>query len=135
MYKSLSIRKYSCSGPTVGVTFLTSLPKSFKILLHCLSITSIERKSGVFLSRDSPLYEQNAVGIHKEPSFIKAYEVGSQAVYPRASHVARKPPDGKLEPSGSPFINSFPENSIITFPPDIGEMKLSCFSAVIPVIG
>ncbi len=66
---------------------------------------------------------------------MKAYEVGSHAVYPRASKVARRPPDGKLDASGSPCISSLPENSIITVPSDFGEIKLSCFSAVIPVIG
>ena len=45
---------------------------------------------------------------------MNAYEVGSQAVYPLASKVHLSPPDGKLEASGSPFISSFPENSIIT---------------------
>ena len=34
-------------------------------------------------------------------SIIKAGEEGSQAVYPRASKVARKPPLGKEEASGS----------------------------------
>lgn len=34
--------------------------------------TSIERRSGVFLSSTSPPYEQKAVGIYSEPSFIKA---------------------------------------------------------------
>ena len=32
-------------------------------------------------------------------------------------------------------MSSLPENSIITVPLSIGEMKLSCFSAVMPVIG
>ena len=68
-------------------------------------------------------------------SLIKAYDVGSHAVYPRASNVARSPPDGKLEASGSPFTSSLPENSKITLPSCTGEIKLSCFSAVIPVIG
>ena len=80
------------------------------------------------------MYEQKAVGMQSEPSLINAYEVGSQAVYPLASKVARIPPDGKLDASGSPLISSLPENSIITLSPT-GEIKLSCFSAVMPVIG
>ena len=52
------------------------------------------------------MYEQNSVGIYKEVPFTKAGEVQSQAVYPRASKVARKPPDGKLDASGSPLRNN-----------------------------
>ncbi len=66
---------------------------------------------------------------------MKAYEVGSHAVYPLASKVALSPPDGKLEASGSPFISSFPLNSMITVPSGWADMKLSCFSAVMPVRG
>ena len=55
---------------------------------------------------------KNAVGIQSvapvASSRIKAGEVQSHAVYPRASNVARSPPDGKEEEiSGSPLINSF----------------------------
>ena len=57
------------------------------------------------------------------------------AVYPRASNVARRPPEGKLDASGSPFVSSFPEKSIITQPDLSTVRKLSCFSAVMPVIG
>ena len=43
---------------------------------------------------------------------------------------------GKDEASGSPFINSFPEKLISTFPFGIGEViNESCFSAVTPVSG
>ena len=66
---------------------------------------------------------------------MKAGEVGSHAVYPLASKVALRPPDGKLEASGSPFTSSLPEKSMITSPSPEGVMKLSCFSAVKPVIG
>ena len=66
---------------------------------------------------------------------MNAYEVGSHAVYPLASNVALKPPEGKLEASGSPFISSLPENSIITLPSGAGDINASCFSAVIPVRG
>ena len=33
------------------------------------------------------------------------------------------PPEGKLEASGSPFISSLPENSIITLPSGAGDIK------------
>ncbi len=75
------------------------------------------------------------MGIQSVLSFIKAYEVGSQAVYPRASNVARSPPEGNDDASGSPLISSLPENSIMTPPSGEGVIKLSCFSAVIPVSG
>ena len=104
--------KYSCSAPTEGVTFLECvLPNNFKIRNDCSLIASIERRSGVFWSQ-------------------------SHAVYPLASNVARSPPEGNEEASGSPLINSLPENSIRTFPFSFGaEMKESCFSAVVPVNG
>ena len=66
----------------------------------------------------------------------KAGDVQSQAVYPRASKVALRPPEGKEEASGSPLISSFPEKLIRTFPLGRGAvMKESCFSAVTPVNG
>ena len=69
-------------------------------------------------------------------SFKKAGEVMSHTVYPLASKVARRPPEGKEEASGSPLISSFPENSMSIFPSSSGwVMKESCFSAVIPVRG
>ena len=37
-------------------------------------------RSGVFLSSTSPLYERKTVGMHRVPSLMKAYEVGSHAV-------------------------------------------------------
>src|SRR4029079_8999616 len=99
---------------------------------------SIERSRGVFLSRASPVQLKNAVGMTSvEPlgfSMIYAGEVGSHAVYPRASNVARMPPDGNDEASGSPLISSLPENSAIAPPPSLGERNESCFSAVMPVI-
>ena len=49
--------------------------------------------------------------------------------------MARRPPEGKEEASGSPLISSLPENCIITRPSLVGEMKLSCFSAVMPFRG
>ena len=69
-------------------------------------------------------------------SLRKAGEVQSQAVYPLASKVARRPPEGKEEASAYPLISSLPENSMITFPSGPGaEIKESCFSAVTPVSG
>ena len=69
-------------------------------------------------------------------SLKNAGEVQSQAVYPLASKVARRPPDGKEDASGSPLISSLPENSMITLPSASGaEIKESCFSAVTPVNG
>ena len=65
----------------------------------------------------------------------KAGEVQSQTVYPLASKVARRPPDGNEDASGSPLISSLPENSMITLPSEGAEIKESCFSAVTPVSG
>ena len=45
------------------------------------------------------------------------------------------PPDGKLDASGSPLISSLPLNSAMALPSPLGERKLSCFSAVMPVSG
>ena len=42
---------------------------------------------------------------------------------------------GKLDPSGSPWINCLPLNSDSVPPSEVGERKLSCFSAVAPVSG
>src|SRR5829696_10545769 len=100
---------------------------------------SIDRKSGVFLSRASWVQETNAVGMTRVAPFGASMMYGgldgSQAVYPRASNVARSPPDGNELASGSPLTSSLPENSAMAVPSPFGEMKLSCFSAVIPVIG
>ena len=73
--------------------------------------------------------------MHRDFSLINAKEVGSQAVYPLASKVARRPPEGKEDASGSPRTSSLPENSSTILPLSSGEMKLSCFSAVTPVMG
>ena len=56
-------------------------------------------------------------------------------MYPRASNVERSPPEGKLDASGSPFMSCLPEKFMMTAPPSAGWIKLSCFSAVMPVIG
>src|SRR5687767_1651722 len=60
---------------------------------------------------------------------------GFHAVYPRASHVARNPPDGKLEASGSLWISCAAENASIAWPFSSNERNASCFSAVSPVCG
>ena len=49
--------------------------------------------------------------------------------------MARTPPEGKDEASVSPSTSSLPENSMITLPSPVGEMKESCFTAVMPVMG
>ena len=76
---------------------------------------------------------------YAENALIKAKAVGSHAVYPLASNVARRPPEGKEEASDSPRTSSLPENSSMILPLSSGSfevaMKLSCFSAVTPVIG
>ena len=85
------------------------------------------------------MYEQKTVGMQRvippASSFKNAGEVQSHAVYPLASKVALKPPEGKEEASGSPLISYLPLNSIITFPFPRGEINESCFSAVMPVRG
>src|SRR5688500_13736408 len=79
------------------------------------------------------------VGIHKvlpcPISIIKAGEEGSHAVYPRASNVARKPPLGKEDASGSCWINASPSNCSIAVPSPLIVKNESCFSAVLPVNG
>ena len=95
---------------------------------------SQDLNNGVFLSNASPVYEQNNVGIYNVPSLTKAGDVQSQAVYPLASNVARNPPLGKDDASGSPFLKVFPLNSSTARVPS-GSKKASCFSAVNPVIG
>src|SRR5476651_1037776 len=60
---------------------------------------------------------------------------GFQAVYPRASQVARRPPDGKLEASGSLWMSCAPVNFSIGFVLSSKLRKASCFSAVRPVCG
>ena len=66
---------------------------------------------------------------------MNAVEVGSHAVYPRASKVLRIPPLGKLEASGSCCISSPAPKCSIAFPSAVGERNESCFSAVAPVSG
>ena len=96
-------------------------------------------KSGVFLSSATPVHDTNTVGMTSVAplgaSRMYAGLVGSHPVYPRASNVARMPPDGKLEASGSPLMSSLPLNSARAVPVPVGVRKLSCFSAVSPVIG
>ena len=85
-YFARSIRKYSCSAPTEGVTFVAVvfLLNRRTIRIACVESASMERKSGVFLSSASPLKEQNAVGMHRitpvASSFKNAGEVMSHTV-------------------------------------------------------
>ena len=52
---TMEIRKYSCSGPTEGVTCLiSSLPNSFRMRRACRFSASMLRRRGVFLSSASP---------------------------------------------------------------------------------
>ena len=68
-------------------------------------------------------------------SIINAGDDGSQAVYPRASKVARKPPLGKEDASGSCCIKAAPSNSSIGVPSPFKVKNESCFSADKPVSG
>src|SRR5690606_39593465 len=89
--KAASIRKYSCSQPKVGVTFFTFLSKNLATSVAASSIANKARSKGALLSKASPVYDTKTVGIHKVVPKIKAGDVGSQAVYPRASKVFRIP--------------------------------------------
>jgi hypothetical protein len=57
-----------------------------------------ERSSGILVSSASPVQRDEAVGMQRvtllSPRMRKAGLVASQAVYPRASKVARSPPEG-----------------------------------------
>ena len=91
------------------------------------------------MSSASPVQLTKTVGMTSVAPFgltsSQGGEVGSHAVYPRASKVERMPPDGKLEASGSPRINSLPLNSATALPRSVGVRNESCFSAVMPVSG
>ncbi len=64
-----------------------------------------------------------------------AGEVGSHAVYPRASKVARSPPDGKEDASGSPLTSALGEKSSTISPLPVGSMNASCLPAEILLSG
>src|SRR3954451_1244845 len=120
------MRKYSCSGPTVVNTLLDVWsPNRRRAAIAAFESASIERKSGIFVSSASPVHDANAVGMHSTAPFgfsrMNAGEVGSQAVYPRASKVARSTPVGNDDASGSPWISSLPENSARPDPSPDGE--------------
>ena len=68
-------------------------------------------------------------------SMMNIGEVGSQAVYPRASNVERMPPLGKLDASGSLCRSIDPVNFSMGRPSRSNHRNASCFSAVDPVIG
>ena len=61
---------------------------------------------------------------------MKAGDEGSQALYPRASKVLRKPPLGKDDASGSCWERRFPLKYSKLSPSRSGLRKASCFSAV-----
>src|SRR3712207_6865734 len=94
-----SIRKYSCSGPTVvKMRWAVMSPNRRSARIADFDSASIERNSGIFWSSASPVQDANAVGMQSSAPFgfsrMKAGDDGSQAVYPRASKVARIPPVG-----------------------------------------
>ena len=61
---------------------------------------------------------------------------GPAPLAPQAPELSvAKPPAEKEDASGSPLMSSLPENSMMTLPSGEGEIKLSCFSAVMPVRG
>src|SRR4026208_897724 len=99
------MRKYSCSGPHVVMTRSAFDPNSLRMRTACVESASIERKSGGFLSSASPVHDSNAVGMTRVTPFgltrSHGGDVGSHAVYPRASTVERTPPEGKVEARGS----------------------------------
>jgi hypothetical protein len=80
-----SIRKYSCSGPTVVNTrWAAASPNSRSARMADFDSASIERSSGILWSSASPVQEAKAVGMHSTAplgfSMMKAGLVGSQAV-------------------------------------------------------
>ena len=80
-----SIRKYSCSGPTVVNTCeAESSPSSFSARMAVLDSASIERSSGILPSSASPVHDANAVGMQRSVPFgfssRNAGLVGSHAV-------------------------------------------------------
>lgn len=58
----------------------------------------------------------NTVGIHRVSPRTNAGDEGSHAVYPRASKVFLRPPDGNEDASGSCWQRSFPVNSSMLSP-------------------
>ena len=80
---------------------MTFLSKNFATSVAASSIAKSALNKGALLSKASPVYDTKTVGMHKVVPKINAGEVGSQAVYPRASNVFLIPPFGKDEASGS----------------------------------
>ena len=112
------------------------MSKNLATSVAASSIANKARNKGALLSKASPVYDTKTVGIHKVVPKIKAGDVGSQAVYPRASKVFRIPPFGKEEASGSCCTNNDPLNfSTGSDPSNDVSKKASCFSAVVPVKG
>jgi hypothetical protein len=65
----LSIRKYSCSAPSVATTFFASLENRDRMPSAALLSAVIERRSGVFVSRAWPVYETKQVGMQSVEPF------------------------------------------------------------------
>ena len=78
------MRKYSCSGPHVVWTRSAVDPNSFRMRTACFETASIERRSGVFVSSDSPVQLTNADGMTSVvpfwPTSSQGALVGSHAV-------------------------------------------------------
>ena len=112
---------------------------SFSTRHAAFESTSIERRSGVFWSSVSPFHDRNTVGMQSvAPRSCRARnagEVGSHAVYPRASNVERMPPLGNDEASGSAWMSWLPEKRWIASPSLVSVRKASCFSADCPFMG
>ena len=83
-HSSRSTRKYSCSAPNVIVAWPSGSPKHAISLRTARSRACIERRSGVFLSSTSPVYEQKTVGMQSvAPLLWRLMKMGlvtSQAV-------------------------------------------------------
>ena len=78
------MRKYSCSAPSVMETWARGWPNMSISRSVARDTAWTERSSGVFMSRVSPVKEQNAVGMQSVAPFswrlMKAGDVGSHAV-------------------------------------------------------
>ena len=83
--KALSTRKYSCSAPQLELMRATSVSPSSRSSRWAWALTAaLERSSGVFLSRASPVQLTNTVGMQRvTPLGVRINQAGlvtSQAV-------------------------------------------------------
>src|SRR6478752_3739866 len=104
-----------------------SLSNIWQTLVAARSTAFNAFKSGDLVSSVSPVYETKMVGMLNVLPYKNIGDVGSQAVYPRASNVLLIPPLGNEEASGSCCTNSLPLNFSI---PESASKNESCFSAV-----